>query len=96
MKAKVHYLTQNHLGTGKPQQDVVEGLKDLLRRAKTGEIIGLNVAYVLGNNATCTNVFPGCASDDRMFISVLALEHRMRRNYFESETEVSYPPDHAS
>lgn len=85
----IHFLTDAHLGVGEPQKDVVILLEKLLEEAKRGEIIGLCISSVRGNNDRITDVAKGCASADNMFLSVISLENRIRNAYFSIRSESS-------
>lgn len=87
----IHFLTEAHLGTSNQQNDIVELLEDLLVRAKKGEIIGLSVAFVMGNNTPVTNIASGCASADHMMLAILSLENRMKKLYFSLTESISFP-----
>lgn len=83
----IHFLTEAHLGVGEPQEDVVLLLENLLKEAKKGEIIGLCIASVRGNNSRVTDLAVGCASADSMLLAVISLENRVKNGYFSIRAE---------
>jgi hypothetical protein len=60
---------------GKPQKDVVEALSAALTKAKRGEIIGLSLAYVEGNNSTIQATWAAGSANRNLMMASVHLLH---------------------
>lgn len=65
MTAELHRLTAAGPVLG-PDPGIIELVSNLLERAKRGELKGLGVFFVSGNDDTFTIWVPGCASRSDM------------------------------
>lgn len=54
-------LTNAHLPTGHQDEEIVGILRALLARAEKGDIIGLGVYWIEGQNDILVDIKPGCA-----------------------------------
>lgn len=75
MSAEVKLLFE-HIGPiVEPPPNVVSYIRKLLERAERGEIKGILVAYVSGNDNLITNWESGVADGHRMMAAVSFLQH---------------------
>ena len=80
-------LSEAHLSTNEPCRDVIDLLERLLEEARAGEIIGLSVAYVEGNNLHTSAFASGYASSDVMMLAVHHLHTRITAGWYQMLTE---------
>lgn len=77
--AKLYALTNARIADGLPRSDVIDLIADLLKRAKRGEIIGVAVGYVEGNDSTFTDWAAGTASQAAMVTAVTCLQFKLMK-----------------
>lgn len=82
--ADIHPLSDAHLSTNVPCEDVIALLRALLKEAEHGEIIGLAVACVEGNNRISSCYAAGCADKNLMMASVHGLHTDITRLWYSS------------
>jgi hypothetical protein len=88
-RAEFHSILNAHISTGEPCADVVEMLKKLLAEAKRGEVIGLAVAWVHGNNDVSAKWASGCADGNLLMAAVHSLHTRVSKVWDESLADVN-------
>lgn len=76
MAAKIVALTKAYL-SNEPQAEVVTLLHEMWERAKRGEISGIAMAWVEGDNSVCTNWESGRAGSSDLVSAVCRLQHRV-------------------
>ena len=82
--AEVIYLTETHEGHGQPIPAVVKILEEHLELAKRGEIIGVGIISVAGNNSDTFHQFaPGSARRDAMLYAATSMKYRIEKLSFE-------------
>lgn len=71
--AEILCFGRNHLPIGKTDQDIADLLNTLIRKADSGELLGLCVAYVEGNNDIGLRIAHGSAQAGLLAGAVSAL-----------------------
>lgn len=59
--AEVIPITGAHLGIGEPDEEIVSLLRAVLARAEKGDVIGLGMYWIEGQNDILLDVKAGCA-----------------------------------
>lgn len=59
--AEVIALSNAHLGIGEPDEEIIGLLRAVLARAEKGDVIGLGMYWVEGQNDIFMDVKAGCA-----------------------------------
>lgn len=79
--ADIVALTPNHLPIGGTPQGVVNLLVDLVKKAERGELRGMAVAWVEGQNSIYTQIAEGCAGSSLLVASVSALFYEINQRW---------------
>lgn len=74
-------LTRSHLPVGAVDDSVADILIELTDKAKRGELLGLAVAYVSGNNDVYLPIAMGSAPVSSMVGAVGALNYEINRRW---------------
>lgn len=76
-------LTNNHLPVGATDADVAQLLYDLIQKAQRGELLGIAVAYVEGNNQVDVRIASGSAHAGLLVSAVSALHYDINKRWNE-------------
>lgn len=59
--AEVYALTDAHLSINQPDEEIISLLRGALERAERGDVTGLGIYWIEGQNDILVSVIPGCA-----------------------------------
>jgi hypothetical protein len=79
MEAKIYHLTDAHLPTGGTPACIIAVLENLIAKAVNGELTGLSVSWVEGNNHVCYEIAPGTAEASLMVAGASKLFFEINR-----------------
>jgi len=80
-RCQIFYLTKNHPPTGDYSVDVVCMLENVLQKARRGEILGIALAFVEGNNNVRIGIADGCAHSALLVAAVGALNFEIHSKW---------------
>lgn len=79
--AEIISLTPHHMAIGKTHESVIHLLNCLMKKAERGELLGLAVAAVEGQNDIVFQIAQGSAQSSLLVSGVAALNYEINRRW---------------